>query len=230
MTEPIDHVATGLKRIGHQYGHSEKFRQWIAATLEPLNQLEAVFLSLLDLDLDTAQGVVLDLLGRIVGAPAIIPDALPLPLFGFDGQDNAQPFGDTTDTAIGGYWRESGDSGAGAVVLDEAQYRIAIQAQILKNGSDCTPDQIIEVINLLTSTHYVYVDGDMWIGVGLTGAESLALFERRLIEVFLPRPAGVGLRFFDNWIDGFGWADQPDSLGFGDTTDSGVGGFWTMEI
>lgn len=230
MTEPIDHVAAGLKRIGHQYGHSEKFRQWVAATLQPLNELEAAFLSLLDLDLDTAEGVVLDLLGRIVGAPAIIPDALPLALFGFEGQDNAQLFGDTTDAAIGGYWRESGDSGAGAVVLDEAQYRIAIQAQILKNSSDCTPDQIIAVINLLTSAPYVYVDGDMWIGIGLSGTESLALFERRLIQTFLPRPAGVGLRFFDHWIDGFGWADQPDSLGFGDTTDPDVGGFWIMEI
>lgn len=230
MTEPIDHVTAGLKRIGHQYGHSEKFRQWITATLEPLNELEAAFLSLLDLDLDTAEGVVLDLFGRIVGAPAIIPDALPLPLFGFEGQDNAQPFGDTTDTAIGGYWRESGDSGASAVVLDEEQYRIAIQAQILKNSSDCTPDQIIEVINLFISVPYVYVDGEMWIGIGLAGTNSLVLLERRLIEVFLPRPAGVGLRFFDNWIDGFGWADQPDSLGFGDTTDPDVGGFWVTEI
>lgn len=230
MTEPVDHVTAGLKRIGHQYGQSEKFREWIAATLEPLNELEAVFLSLLDLDLDTAEGVVLDLLGRMVGAPAIIPDALPLPLFGFDGQDNAQPFGDTTDAAIGAYWRESGDSGASAVVLDEAQYRIAIQAQILKNSSDCTPDQIMEVINLLISALYVYIDGDMWIGVGLSGVGSLVLFERRLIEVFLPRPAGVRLRFFDGWIDGFGWADQPDSLGFGDTTDPDVGGFWVTEI
>lgn len=230
MTEPVDHVAEGLKRIGHQYGHSEKFRQWVAATLEPLNNLEAVFLSLLDLDLDTAEGVVLDLLGRIVGAPAIIPDALSLPLFGFDGQENAQPFGETGDLSIGGFWLESGDSGASAVVLDEAQYRIAIQAQILKNSSDCTPDQIIQIVNLLTSMPYVYVDGEMWIAIGLAGVDSLALFERRLIELFLPRPAGVGLRFFDMWIDGFGWDDQPDSLGFGDTSDPDVGGFWTEEI
>lgn len=115
-------------------------------------------------------------------------------------------------------------------MLDEEQYRIAIQAQILKNSSDCTPDQIMEVINLLISVPYVYVDGEMWIGIGLAGTNSLVLLERRLIEVFLPRPAGVGLRFFDHWIDGFGWADQPDSLGFGDTTDPDVGGFWVTEI
>lgn len=224
-----DHVIEGLKRIGHQYAHAEKFWAWVTATLQPMNELESAFQQLLAIELPTAEGAALDLLGRIVGAPALILDAEALPLFGFDGQDNAQPFGETSNPAAGGHWRESDDTGASPVVLTEAMYRLAITAQILRNHSDCTPNEIIDIVGVLTSAPLAYVDGAMWIGIGM-GAGGMSLLERRLIEVFLPRPAGVGLRFFSGWINGFGWADQPDSLGFGDTADAAVGGFWIEEI
>lgn len=224
-----DHVIEGLKRIGHQYAHAEKFWAWVTATLQPMNELESAFQQLLAIELPTAEGAALDLLGRIVGAPALILDAEALPLFGFDGQDNAQPFGETSNPTTGGHWRESGDTGASTVVLTEAMYRLAITAQILRNHNDCTPNEIIDIVGVLTSAPWAYVDGAMWIGIGM-GAGGMSLLERRLIEEFLPRPAGVGLRFFAGWIDGFGWSDQPDSLGFGDTADTAVGGFWTEEI
>ena len=104
--DEINHVSAGLARIGNQYAHSQKFKQWVTAALEPLNNIEAAFLSLLNLDIDSAEGVVLRLFGRIVGAPEEIPDAIPLPFFGFEGQEGALGFGDTNDPDIGGYWAE----------------------------------------------------------------------------------------------------------------------------
>ena len=230
MIEQEDHRKEGLKRIGHQYAHSEKFWQFVEATLEPLNNIEAVFLSLLAIDLDTASGVVLDLLGRIVGAPSLIPDAIPIPLFGFDDQEEALAFGELDDPDVGGHWRELDDSGASAYALDEDQYRLAIKVQILKNSSDCTPDNIIEIIKLLTSAQFAYIDGQMWIGIGLSKVNPMTLLEIRLIEMFIPKPAGVRLRFFYNWFESFGWSDQLDSLGFGELDDPNVGGHWIEEI
>jgi hypothetical protein len=191
-----NHRIEGLKRIGHQYAHSEKFWQFVTTTLEPLNNLEAVFLSLLDIDLDTAYGVVLDLLGRIVGAPVLIPDL----------------------------------KGTGSFTLDEEQYRLAIKAQILKNSSDCTPDNIIEIIQLLTKAPFTYLDGDMWIGLGLSTVKPMTILEMCLIKLFIPRPAGVGIRFFGNWYESFGWVDQLDSLGFGEIGNPEVGGYWIEEV
>lgn len=233
MNDSLDnenHVALGLRRIGHQYGQSEKFRQFVTATLQPLNDLEAAFLSLLNIDLDTAEGVVLELLGRIVGAPAIIENALPLPHFGFDGQQSALPFGETDDLAVGGYWLESGETGSSNLIIrDPEEYRRIIQLQILRNYSDCTPDEVIKVINLITDTPFIYVDGPMWIGLGLSDT-GLTQLERRMIELFLPRPSGVGLRFLNGWIGGFGFADQPDSAGFGETDNPAAGGYWVREF
>ena len=67
--EPFDIVQTGLARHGHQYGQSLLFRLWIAKTLNPLINVQDAFFELLDIDVDTAEGVKLALIGRIVGAP-----------------------------------------------------------------------------------------------------------------------------------------------------------------
>jgi hypothetical protein len=45
----------------------------------------------------------------------------------------------------------------------------------------------------------------------------------------LPKPAGVGVKFFTNWFESFGWEDQPDSLGFGELSNPNEGGFWIEE-
>jgi hypothetical protein len=66
-----------------------------------------------------------------------------------------------------GFWRELDDSGASAYALDEDQYRLAIKVQILKIVVTA-PDNIIEIIKLLTSAQFAYIDGPMWIGIGLS--------------------------------------------------------------
>lgn len=191
-----NHVNLGLRRIGHQYAHSDKFRQFVIATLEPLNNLEAVFLSLLGIDLATAEGVTLDVLGRIIGAPAIIDGAAPLPFFGFTDQSNSLGFGETDDPSAGGYFREWDEPSNGFIALDEADYRTALKAQTIRNTSDCTPDDIITVIRLLTSNPFVYSEQPMTIIIQPTTAD-FSLFEQTMIRLFAPRPAGVQLSIRD---------------------------------
>ena len=180
-------------------------------------------------DLDTAVGDQLKTIARWVGAPLAIPDAVPYELFGFDGQSNALTFGETGDPSIGGFWRESGMGSGSALPLPDSRLRQVIKAQIYRNRCDGTIGDAYTILNMVTSvTFFIFDSMQMWIGIGLSAGPDLV--EVELMRVMYPRPAGVGLKFFSGWIDGFGWADQPNSLGFGDTSDADIGGFWVEEL
>lgn len=186
-------------RIGHQYSESEKFKQFIALTLDPLTEIQDVFFNLLDIDLDTAKGIKLDLIGRLVGAPAVITDAVPQPFFGFDDQEQSLGFGEIDDPDTGGYFRETSQLSNTDYVLNNEEYKTVVDAQILKNNSDCTPDEIINVAKLLIDVDFKYYEVEM--GVIIAPIEPLSRQKRRLLEEMLPIPSGVALGILDGRYD-----------------------------
>lgn len=194
---PIQDIA--LSRIGHQYGESENFKQFIGLTLEPLLELQDSLFKLLDIDLDTAKGVKLDLIGRIVGAPALIYDAVPQPFFGFDEQEEALEFGEIDDPEVGGFFREVGQPSNTDYILDNDEYKKVVTAQIIKNNSDCNADDIIKIVELLTEKEFKYYELPM--AVVIAPKEPLNRQERRLIEEMLPIPAGVALGILNGKYD-----------------------------
>lgn len=221
-------VKTGLSRHGHQYGESVKFRQWIADTLSPLVEIQAAFLSLLDVDLDTASDIKLDLIGRLIGAPAVIPSVNPVAnLFGFDDQDLAEPFGELDGSDIGGYWRELGESSYSGVALPPELYRTVIRAQILKNSSLCTPPDIIRIARMIigSETNFVYIEYPMVIIIAPT--QNLSRLQIELLRLLIPRPCGVGLAVVNEYYDDFGFADQDFALPMSELNDPTIGGYWS---
>lgn len=221
-------VNIGLSRHGHQYAHSHNFRAWIRATLEPLLNIQEALIDLTDIDVDTATGVKLDLIGRIVGAPAVIPEARPLPgYFGFDDQELAETFGEFFDESIGGHWAEFGDNGFTDYILTEAEYKRAIRAQILKNSSLCTPHSIIEITKAVLSedTEFIYTELPMTIVIA--PVNDLDPFEISLLNQMIPRPMGVKLGVINGYHDDFGFKGQHKALPMGETDDPSVGGYWS---
>lgn len=224
---PYPVVKTGLKRHGHQYGESEKFRQWIRGTLEPLVGIQAAFFSLLDIDLDTAEGVKLDLIGRLVGAPAVIPNAIPAPYFGFRDQEMALPFGERDDVSIGGLWRGVNQPSYSEKILSAEMYRLIIRAQIIKNSSLCTPPDIIKIARMLidSSIDFAYIEYPM--AIIIAPRTDLSRFDIELLRLMIPRPCGVGFAVINGYYDDFGFKDQEYALPFGELTDPAIGGHWT---
>lgn len=218
-----------LGLLTSQHKGQPKLESSITAAIAPMLAIRDDLAALPSkFDLDTATGDQLQTIGLWVGAPSVVPDGVALALFGFDGQENAQPFGDTTDPDAGGFWRESGLSGYTSGAIEAGRYRDIIRAQIIKNSCLCTLADAYQILSLVTAYPFVIIDtGDMAIFVGLSAGTPT--YERQIMRVMFPKPAGVRLRFFENWIGSFGWADQAESLGFGDTTDPDVGGFWILE-
>lgn len=225
---PYPIVKTGLKRHGHQYGESEKFRLWITDTLTPLVEIQAAFFDLLDIDLDTAEGVKLDLIGRLVGAPAYVPNVNPvLGKFGFAEQEFAEPFGEVDDPSIGGYWQNVGEASFTSEALSAVMYRKVIRAQIIKNSSLCTPPDIIKIARMLLpdDVAFEYVEYPMVVMLALK--VDLSRFYIELLRLMLPRPCGVGIAIINGYYDDFGFKDQPYALPFGEVDEPLIGGFWT---
>lgn len=226
--KPYPIISTGLGRHGHQYGESEKFRQWIRDTLTPLVEIQAAFFELLDIDLDTAEGVKLDLIGRLVGAPAYVPNVNPiLGRFGFKNQEFAETFGETDDSDIGGFWRNVGDASFTSQALTEAMYKQVIRAQIIKNSSLCTPPDIIKIARMLLPSDiaFEYIEYPMVVILALK--VDLSRFYIELLRMMLPRPCGVGIAIINGYYDDFGFKDQPYALPFGELDDPLIGGYWT---
>lgn len=226
--EAFDIVSLGLSRHGHQYGESALFRRWIAATLNPLIDVQDGFLSLLDIDIDTAEGVKLDLIGRIVGAPAAVPNAIAIKgYFGFVGQDDSEDFGEFDDADWGGVWQEIGYPSYNRVLIPMSMQKTIIKAQILKNKSLCTPPEIIAIAKLLLGdgVEFKYVEDEMIIAIA--PLSDLSLFNKELLRLMLPIPMGVGFTVTNNITDDFGFKDQPTTLPMGDTTNPAIGGYWS---
>lgn len=224
---PYPIVKTGLKRHGHQYGESEKFRQWIRDTLEPLVEVQAAFFDLLDIDLDTAEGVKLDLIGRLVGAPAVIPNVVPAPFFGFADQEGALPFSEVSAPWEGGYWRDILQPSYNDYLLSAEMYRFVIRLQIIKNSSLCTPPDIIRIARRIISSDidFGYIDYPM--AIILTPREPLSRLKVEMLKLMIPRPMGVGFAIIDGYYDDFGFADQDEALPLGEVDSPEVGGHWS---
>lgn len=228
--EPFDIVQTGLSRHGHQYGPSLLFRLWIAKTLNPLINVQDALFQLLDIDVDTAEGVKLALIGRIVGAPAVVPNAVPIPgYFGFVEQDESLPMGELYDRSFGGYWLEMGQPSYKDALIEPSMYKTVIKAQILKNKSNCTPPEIIEVAQLLfgEGVRFRYIERPM--AIILAPEIDLTRYEIQLVRMMIPRPMGVGIAVLNGTYDDWGFKNQPDALPMGESDDPSIGGFWTTE-
>lgn len=211
MTNKIEKypiLQTAMSRVGHQYADSEKFKKFIEITLEPIVELQSVLFRSLDVDLDTAKGYKLDLIGRIVGAPAVIPEAIPQPFFGYEGQEMSEGFGELDDPEAGGHWLEMGQKSNTDWILQSDDYRISINAQIAKNSSNCTPDEIIRVVQIVLgeAVSFKYIERPMVIVIA--PREPVLRAQRELLKAMVPIPAGVSFIVLNGQYDSFDLSDD----------------------
>ncbi len=144
-------------------------------------------------DVDSADDPYLETLARWTGTPLIIPGAAQLEYFGFIDQENALTFGETDDPDVGGYFRESGQSGTGGLIPKGRFLRSLIKAKILKNTSTGNIDQTKEIFKLvLNHDKFKVIDNkDMSVTFKFLTRESYS--DRILVQLFFPLPAGVSL-------------------------------------
>jgi len=179
-----------------QHRDKPKFRETVEASLNPLiDCLECLYGLGSKFDLETAKGDQLQIIADWVGAPNSIPNSVPVPYFGFQGQPASLPWRETSDPSFqSGYWRESGMSGFTALKMSQDLFRRTIKAKILLNQSDCTEASAKAIISLITDKLFRFVDNkDMTIT--FVFLEDHNDSDRELVKLLFPLPAGVKLMF-----------------------------------
>lgn len=180
-------------------------------------------------DVDFAVGAQLDVIGRVVGVPRSVPEALPKVFFGFDGYDDVQGFASKFDAL-----RESAPFASKfapaytAFQLNDNDYRLFIKAKIAKNNASAymVSDDRITVQDAVNATFgglaYIVDNKDMTATVYIS--PSYDLDRLRLIRQLdlIPRGMGVGVAFIVQAEPGitFGFDRNPNSMGFSSKFDS----------
>lgn len=217
----INHAAQARALVATQYVESAKFLSTLAAVMARVQELESVLLSLQYIsDVDTAEGVNLDVIGDIVGISRYIPLSLFVPFFGFEDTTAGSVFGEEDIPGIGSRFYGEGEPYASTSVLADPEYRLLIKAKIIKNHAIGTNNDIIEGLNFIFSGALSAIEdiGGMKINIGV--GRPVSLIEKILIRQIdlLPRPSGVGIGSITSFDSAayFGFEGQAASNPFGE--------------
>ncbi|WP_425917551.1 DUF2612 domain-containing protein [Acinetobacter sp. TSRC1-2] len=178
-----------------QHRQKPKFIESIKATLSPIVDCQNMLLNLSKFhDLETAQGKCLENLAHWTGTPLIISGAAQLEYFGFIDQENSLTFGETDDPDVGGYFRESGQSGTGGLIPTGDFLRRLIKAKILKNKSTGNINETKEILGFVLN-HYQFkvIDNNNMTVTFKNLATQFTTTQKILVQMFFPLPAGVEL-------------------------------------
>lgn len=167
------------------------------------------------LNIETASGKNLDLVGQHVGQSRVLMGLAPRGLFGFKRASGAQSFGHAG--LGGGKWYRTGDVISDSVVLDDDDFRFLIRCRISKNHMLGTVPDITQALDFIFGGQAcVYDQFDMSFTVTIR-SDQVTAFKRYAIQTLdiLPRPAGVNVKYvvLAN-INAFGFAGAPGAQGF----------------
>lgn len=162
------------------------------------------------LNIDTATGYALDLVGRHIGVSRVLPTAIAKEYFGWLEDDRSLSFG------IGEFYRH-GDSLSASVVLNDSDYRFFIRAKITKNYQTGTIENIVKSIQFVVGNNSNVIDIQnmtMNIIVNSDNLNSLTLYAISKMDI-LVRPVGVMYEYTVLVNDKpFGFAHDNGSYGF----------------
>lgn len=208
-----DYLAEARERVTEQFKTKDIFDKYLQLLLESQIQIQQTLKDLMQLrDVDTATGVQLDVIGRIVGQERELIAADLYEFFGFVGAAGAQPMGEI-GSGLGGIFYTANTPLGKNRPLDDETYRKFIKAKIFKNVTASTPEEFIAVVNLIFDTDQAYVlEGDdaeftLYFGREITNFEKSLLnyisYKQSYPTRLLPKTVGVKINLDYTGIPSF---------------------------
>lgn len=174
------------KRIYSQYRDKPKFVDWLSIARRLGGSINDAALAVREsYDIDKAQGVQLDTIGRIVVFPRDFISQITMLTAEFDLLDGAE-CGDG-DAVF------SEATVANDALMSDELYRLAIKAKIMKNNGDATIEEILESFQFLIAPEFLRINDteDMRFSIEFSGnippIKRWALFNVNLMQI----PQGV---------------------------------------
>jgi len=198
-----------------QYSDLPKASETIEALTGKYEELYNVILAFESaFDIDTAVGVQLDTLGKIIGLSRIVPDVVPKVYFAFSGTLNADTFSKAP------MFRTS-DAILTDTQLNDSDYRFFLKAKIAKNV--VTAKMIDDDLSLqdaiafmFGNAAYVSDNQDMTMTLYVDDTYPTRLLTYLAALDLIPRPQAVSIKYaiIIN-SKTFGFNNNPNAVGFG---------------
>lgn len=167
------------------------------------------------LDIDTAVGVNLDLVGKHVGQGRVLSMVTPRGLFAFEGATGGRGF--NVHGEGGGKWYRRGDPIADSVVLNDDDYRFLIRCRVTRNYMAGTMPDIEAALAFIfgaAARAYDQFDMSLTVVVPEAGVSDFTRYAITKLDI-LPRPVGVRIKFVLAVPDGaFGFLGVPGAKPF----------------
>ena len=140
------------------------------------------------LNIDTASGYVLDLVGRHVGVNREQQNLILKDFFAFTQTEKKQGFGK-------GEFYRLGNSLRSSFYLNDSDYKFLIKAKIIKNYQTGTLENIYKSLEfLLGAGNFIFDNYDMTLNLVLKNAKTTQFLINLIFKNdILARPVGVGL-------------------------------------
>lgn len=201
----VDYRGEARGRITAQFEDKVNFNRYLNLMLNGSMELQDVFRSLKENRwIDSARGVMLDIIGEIVGQDRVVEDEDLSKYFAFLGVPLGKGYSDLEDREIGGEYRDLFvDEDASYVSLTDSEYRTFILSKIFRNTTNASPDEFISFFEFVFDVREVEFSelGNAVVDATITG--KFTEFEKSLIyytkdnlgnsTFFVPKPVGVRL-------------------------------------
>ena len=223
-----------------QYWEKPKARSEVEAMLAQWQVIADFIRNPANFDLDRVTGYRLDVIGRIVGLPRSVPEALAKVFFGFQEHLNSEGFGSKSNAAYTGAPFYSKFSPAyGPYQLGDNEYRRFLRVKIARNAAASTiaSDDRVSLQDVIQAAFngraYITDRQDMTLALNIS--PQVSVDELRLIVRLglLPKPAGVRYDYFYQVTPGmtFGFSRNPAARGFASKFNAAYqGGFFSRKI
>ena len=223
-----EYLDVARSRITSQFQDKPVIDKYIQLLIDGSEELQLVMKDVMQKrSLDTAEGVQLDIIGKIVGQDRVLVNVDIFDFFGFLGVPNAGGMGDLGSTSVGAVFYDLNNPRFGNITLTDEMYRIFIKAKIAKNITSATPEQVMAFTNFIFGAPSSTVQYEGEAEYTLMIGKELSSLERSLLtyvdtssnfnSYLIPKPTGVRVNY--GVYDGdrfFAFAGTPNAMGFGD--------------
>ena len=150
----INYYIDFLSNSTSLFVESENIKKVIEVILNQYQIDQEKYLWLIDniLNLEIAEKYHLDFIGQLVGQDRFLVNFNQEKYFGFLGSYQSETLGTLSDESVGGYWNSVDNFiSSSARRLNDEEYKRIIKARIIYNNSNCLTNDLVNVVNLITS-------------------------------------------------------------------------------
>ena len=196
-------------RLYNQFHDKPNLEAALELLASGFDDIDDALLYLGSLDVYTAQGVWLDLIGTIVGQGRRIETPIAVEFFGFQETAGGLGFGQAR-------FRTNADRITETTLLADPEYLKAILARVAKNGGDISKIGTVNALQIILDTPNIYVRNAGNAKITISIGKALTSTEKNLIDALdiVPAGAGIGVEYRSAYDPAatFGFANS--TLGF----------------